>query len=54
MPRKPNYRFERSQRDKSKAAKKLERLQAKAEKSATADPGSDSTETGTETEDKPE
>ncbi|MBB4303515.1 hypothetical protein GGD81_002558 [Rhodobium orientis] len=33
MPRKPNYRFERSERDKSKAAKKAERLQAKAEKS---------------------
>ena len=34
MPRKPNYRFERSEREKSKAAKKAERLQAKAEKSA--------------------
>jgi hypothetical protein len=33
MPRKPNYRFERSQRDKSKADKKAERLRAKAEKS---------------------
>lgn len=32
MPRKPNYRFERSERDKSKAAKKEERLKAKVEK----------------------
>lgn len=35
MPRKPNYRFERSERDRAKAAKKAERLQAKADKSAT-------------------
>lgn len=34
MPPKPNYRFERSQREKSKATKKAERLQVKAEKSA--------------------
>ena len=34
MPRKPNYRFERSQRDKSKAAKKAERLAAKARRAA--------------------
>ena len=34
MPRKPNYGFERSQRAKSKEAKKAARLQAKAEKSA--------------------
>ncbi len=34
MPRKPNYRFERSEREKSKAAKKAERLQAKADKSS--------------------
>ena len=33
MPRKPNYRFERSERDKSKAAKKAARLQEKAENS---------------------
>ena len=33
MPRKPNYRFERSEREKKKAAKKAERLQAKAGKS---------------------
>lgn len=34
MPRKPNYRFERSQRAKNKAEKKAERLEAKARKSA--------------------
>lgn len=33
MPRKPNYKFERSQRTQRKAEKKAERLQAKAEKS---------------------
>ena len=32
MPRKPNYNFERSQREKNKAAKKAERLRLKAEK----------------------
>ena len=34
MPRKPNYGFEKSQRARTKAAKKAARLQAKAEKSA--------------------
>ena len=34
MPRKPNYRFERSERDRQKAAKKAERLQAKADRAA--------------------
>lgn len=33
MPRKPNYRFERNERAKSKAAKKAERLEEKARKS---------------------
>lgn len=33
MPRKPNYRFERNERAKSKAEKKAERLEAKARKS---------------------
>ncbi len=32
MARKPNYRFERSERDRQKAAKKAERLAAKKEK----------------------
>lgn len=34
MPRKPNYGFERSERNKAKAEKKATRLQAKADKSA--------------------
>lgn len=33
MPRKPNYRFDRMERDRQKAAKKAERLKAKQEKS---------------------
>lgn len=32
MPRKPNYRYERSQRAKRKAAKKAARLETKARK----------------------
>lgn len=31
MPRKPNYDFERKERDRAKAAKKAEKLAAKAE-----------------------
>ncbi len=34
MPRKPNYRFERAERDRAKAVKKAERLKAKREKAA--------------------
>lgn len=34
MARKPNYRFERFERDRQKAAKKAERLKAKREKAA--------------------
>ena len=34
MARKPNYRFERSERDRQKAAKKAARLAAKQEKAA--------------------
>jgi hypothetical protein len=34
MPRKPNYGFERSERNKAKAEKKAARLKAKADKSA--------------------
>jgi hypothetical protein len=33
MPRKPNYRFERSERERLKAAKKEARLEAKQRKS---------------------
>ena len=32
MPRKPNYRFERQQRERAKAAKKAEKAKAKAER----------------------
>lgn len=32
MPRKPNYRFERFERERTRAAKKAARAQAKAEK----------------------
>lgn len=46
MPRKPNYRFERSERDRIKAAKKAERLQAKTGKSGAED------KTGGETTDE--
>lgn len=34
MARKPNYRFDRLERDRAKAAKKAERLKAKEEKTA--------------------
>ena len=37
MARKPNYRFERQQKDRAKAAKKAERLEAKRPKTAKAD-----------------
>ena len=36
MPRKPNYRFERAERDRVKAQKKEERLKAKAERQGQA------------------
>ena len=36
MPRKPNYRFERFERDRTRAAKKAARAQAKADKKAKA------------------
>ena len=32
MPRKPNYKFERFERDRAKAAKKAARLRARAER----------------------
>lgn len=32
VPRKPNYRFDRSQRDQAKAKKKAERLEAKLDR----------------------
>jgi hypothetical protein len=35
MPRKPNYRFERFERERTRAAKKAARAQAKADKKKT-------------------
>ena len=37
MPRKPNYRFERFERERTKAAKKAARAQAKADKKKAAE-----------------
>ena len=34
MPRKPNYRFERQERQRKKAAKKAEQIETKREKAA--------------------
>ena len=49
MPRKPNYRFDRMERDRQKAAKKAERLEAKrvqsAEKKGLNPDGTPATET---------
>lgn len=39
MPRKPNYRFERFERERTRAAKKAARAQAKADKKAKASEG---------------
>ena len=39
MPRKPNYRFERMQRDRDKAAKKAAKREAKAARRAAARAG---------------
>ena len=41
MPRKPNYAFERREREKSKAQKKAERQRAKQEKAAQKSEGGD-------------
>lgn len=37
MPRKPNYRFERHERERAKAAKKAAKREAKAEKRSAAE-----------------
>lgn len=39
MARKPNYKFERFERDRAKAAKKAARAQAKAERKKAAEDG---------------
>jgi len=41
MPRKPNYKFERMERQKAKAAKKAARLEAKVEKTENRKLGED-------------
>jgi len=41
MPRKPNYKFERMERQKAKAAKKAARLEAKMEKAENRKLGED-------------
>lgn len=47
MPRKPNYRFERAERDRVKAQKKEERQRAKAERqTGDGEPEVDLTEAG--------
>ena len=42
MARKPNYRFDRMEKDRVKAAKKAERLKAKQERSVKREPDTDS------------
>jgi hypothetical protein len=46
MGRKPNYRFERAERDRQKAAKKAERLKARQERSG--EPGDGTAEGGSD------
>ena len=43
MPRKPNYKFERMERDRQKAAKKAARLEAKREKAEQKKAGEEAT-----------
>lgn len=38
MARKPNYRFDRMERDRAKAAKKADRLKSKQDRAANRDP----------------
>jgi len=38
MARRPNFKFERMERDRLKAAKKAEKAKAKADKNETAEP----------------
>lgn len=44
MPRKPNYKFERMERDREKAAKKAARLEAKRAKTEPRKEGDDTPE----------
>jgi len=51
MARKPNYRFERLEREKAKAAKKAARLEAKQRKAEERKLGKDETDDGRGTSD---
>lgn len=46
MARRPNYKFDRLERDKAKAAKKAARTEAKAKKSEARKADKDGTEVG--------
>jgi hypothetical protein len=48
VPRKPNYKFERFERDRAKAEKKAARLQAKADRRASKTGEDGATEAGTD------
>ena len=48
LPRNPNYRFERQERERKKAEKKAARAAAKAEKKAALSENTDATETGSD------
>jgi hypothetical protein len=41
MPRKPNYRFERAERDRAKKAKKEEKIKQQQERAASRKTGDD-------------
>jgi hypothetical protein len=49
MARKPNYNFERMERDKAKAAEAAKKLQAKRDRRAKGGAGEDVAEDGAET-----
>ena len=46
MPRKPNYDFERREREKTKAAETAKKVQAKADKRAAGDGPPDADQSG--------
>lgn len=50
---KPNYQFERKERERAKAAKKEARLQAKREKTGTIPEGEEAPESGPSNSDEP-
>lgn len=49
MPRKPNYQFERRERDRLKAAKKAEKREQRERERAERNPNPDSAPAGNET-----